>query len=68
MKIRYDTEADAMYISIIESPIQSTEELDKNTILDFNKEGRLVGIELLFIKERNPQLLTELRKKKVFPA
>ena len=31
------------------------------TILDFNKEGQVIGVEILFVKERNPNLLKELK-------
>lgn len=61
MKIRYDSEADAMYIKIAKKPVAKTKEMDKNTIMDFDSSGNLVGIELLFVKERNPSLLKELK-------
>jgi uncharacterized protein YuzE len=61
MKIRYDPEADAMYIKLANKAIAKTKEIDKNTIMDFDSSGNLVGIELLFVKERNPSLLKELK-------
>ena len=36
-------------------------EIDKNTIMDFDASGNLIGIELLFVRERNPTLLKELK-------
>jgi len=68
MKIRYDPDADAMYIILIEGEIDHTKEVDKNTILDFNKKGEVVGVEILFVKERNPNLLKELQFKNLIPA
>jgi len=51
MKIEYDKEADAAYIyleeDIKEGEAEKTIELNKNIILDFNKEGKLLGIEVL---------------------
>ncbi len=61
MKIRYDPKADAMYIKLADKPIAKTKEVDKNTIMDFDASGNLVGIELLFVRERNPTLLKELK-------
>ena len=61
MRIRYDPKADAMYIRIASAPVARTKELDKNTIIDFDSSGNVVGIELLFVRERNPGLLRELK-------
>ena len=61
MKIRYDKDADAMYIKLKEDEIVNTKEIDRNTIIDLNKKGEIIGIEILFVKERNPKLLKELK-------
>ena len=60
MKIRYDPDADAMYIQFREGKVDSTKEIDENTIIDFNKAGQVIGVEILFVKERNPDLLKKL--------
>ncbi|KHO54339.1 MAG: hypothetical protein QT10_C0017G0034 [archaeon GW2011_AR19] len=59
MKISYDSEADAIYIKLRDEEIAETKKVDDYTILDYNEEGHLVGIELLFISEQNPNLLKE---------
>ena len=51
MKFEYDKEVDAAYI-YLESPIKEgavkkTIELNDNIILDFDKEGKLIGVEVL---------------------
>ncbi len=61
MKIRYDPEADAMYIQFRDAKVDHTQELDENTIIDFDKEGQVIGVEVLFVKERNPSLLKEIQ-------
>ena len=63
MKIKYDEEADAMYIRFIDEPVDQTKEIDENTIIDLNKQGEIIGIELLFVKERKPELLKILKVK-----
>ena len=68
MKIRYDPKADAMYIRLSEKPVARTKEIDKNTIMDFDSSGNLIGIELLFVKERNPTLLKELKFENLISA
>ena len=51
MKIEYDKDADAAYIYIAENiavgEAVKTIELNDNIILDFNKNGKLLGIEVL---------------------
>ena len=52
MKISYDEEADAMYILLRKKKVHQTREVDENTMIDYDKEGNIIGIELLFVKER----------------
>jgi uncharacterized protein YuzE len=68
MKIRYDPEADAMYIKVGSKPIDRTKKIDENTIMDFDSSVNLIGIELLFVKERNPSLLKELKFENLISA
>ncbi len=65
MKIEYDKEADAAYIYLVESigkgEAVKTIELNQNIILDFDKQGKLLGIEVLdasktLNKESIPQI------------
>ena len=48
MEIRYDKEADAMYIKIKDGKYDISEELSDNIILDKDKSGKIIGIEILF--------------------
>ena len=68
MKISYDPEADAMYIQFREDKVDHTKEIDENTIIDFNKSSQVIGVEILFVKERNPELLKEFRVENLVPA
>ena len=68
MKIRYDPDADAMYIRLTDEEIDKTRKIDDNTILDYDKNGQLVGIEILFVKERIPEFLEEVKMKNLRPA
>ncbi len=51
MKFTYDKDTDAAYIylddSIKEREAKKTIELNDNIILDFDKNGKLIGIEIL---------------------
>jgi len=50
MKITYDKEADAIYITFIETTV-TTEHIAKGIALDYTKDGNLAGIEILNAKE-----------------
>ena len=54
MKITVDWKANALYISFREGKLFRNKKVDNNTIVDFDKKGNLLGIELLSIKERIP--------------
>lgn len=45
--VEYDKEADAMYISIRKGKYDVSEELAENVIIDLDKSGRIMGIEVL---------------------
>ena len=51
MKFEYDEEVDAAYISIDDSikegQVKNTIELNENIIVDFDANGKLIGIEIL---------------------
>ena len=68
MKIKYDSDADAMYIKLRESKVHRTKEIDENTILDFDEKGQLIGVEILFVKERNPKIFKELKVENLIAA
>jgi uncharacterized protein YuzE len=59
MKITYDSDADAMYIELKKSEVDKTKEIDLNTKVDYDDKGNLIGIEILFVKERMPHLLED---------
>ena len=46
MKINYDPTADAMYVNIKEEEVKKTIEME-HFIVDLDKDGYVVGIELL---------------------
>ncbi|MEK6898882.1 MAG: DUF2283 domain-containing protein [Nanoarchaeota archaeon] len=52
MKITYDKDADAMYVSLTDNKFSSCKEIDENTILDLDEDGKVIGIEILFVSER----------------
>ena len=47
MKLEYDRKVDAFYIRIQEKEVSRTEEIEDGLNLDFDDQGRLIGIEIL---------------------
>jgi len=51
LKLEYDRQADAIYIRLREAEVENTRELDDHVIIDLDANGRMVGIELLFVSD-----------------
>jgi uncharacterized protein YuzE len=47
MKVKYDKETDILYITLSDEKIEESDEDKKGFILDYSKNGNLVGIEVL---------------------
>lgn len=47
MKVKYDEKADRIYVSVGSQKVARTEEIDKDVSIDYDKKGRIVGIEVL---------------------
>ncbi len=52
MKTTYDHDANALYVQFSSEAIERTEELRPGIILDFDKRGHIVGIEMLDAKKQ----------------
>jgi len=52
MKLKIDRENDALYLRLDEAAIAESEEVQPGVILDFDKHGKVVGIEILGLSTR----------------
>jgi uncharacterized protein YuzE len=52
MKIEYDREVDALYIRIQEKEVSHTKEIEEGVNLDFDEEGKIIGLEIIGATER----------------
>jgi len=52
MRLKIDKENDVLYLRIDEAAIVESEEVQPGVILDFDKDGRVVGIEILALSTR----------------
>ncbi len=55
MEISFDSKADAMYIEFRKGDFAKNKKIDDFTIIDLDKEGNILGIELLDISKRIPK-------------
>lgn len=55
MKLHFDEKADALYLRLGESAVVESEEIRPGIVLDFDEQDRVVGIEILRVKERLPE-------------
>lgn len=62
MRLKIDKESDALYFRLDETKILESEEVQPGIILDFDAEGRVVGIEILNLSTRTtPEKLRVLQ-------
>lgn len=54
MKLKIDHEADALYLSLGDAPAADSDEVAPGFIVDFDADGRAVGIEMLHLSKRAP--------------
>jgi uncharacterized protein YuzE len=71
MKVTYDPSVDAVYIYLTKTIREpKTRQIDDDIILDFDEQGRLVGIEVLDASKRLDLevVLSASKEVKRFPA
>ncbi len=52
MRLKIDRENDALYFRLDEAPVVESEEVQPGVVLDFDAEGKMVGIEILNLSSR----------------
>lgn len=52
MKIEYSKEADAIYVYFKEEVVANSKEIEDGVVIDFDKKGQLIGIEVLDVSQR----------------
>ena len=52
MRLKTDKADDALYFRLDEAAIVESEEVAPGVVLDFDKEGRVIGIEILSLSSR----------------
>jgi uncharacterized protein YuzE len=52
MRLKIDSENDALYLRLDETAIVDSEEIKPGVVLDYNKDDKVVGVEILNISPR----------------
>ena len=65
MILKYNTDADALYIKLKDTKVHHTKEIEKNVIFDYDKNGDIHGIEILFVRENFPEVLKKIKEKEI---
>lgn len=57
MNFQYDQTADVLYIKLTEQPVTDSEEVEPHVVVDYDVDGQIVGIEVLyFVKKHSSDL------------
>src|SRR5262249_21816302 len=61
MRVRVDHGADAVYLNLTDRPIKDSEEVADGIVVDYDANGRIVGIEILDASKRteDPSVLKQ---------
>jgi len=61
MRMRVDHGADAVYLNLTDRPIKESEEVADGIVVDYDAEGRIVGVEILDASKRtdDPDVLKQ---------
>jgi uncharacterized protein YuzE len=59
MRVRVDRGADAVYVKLTDRPIKESEEVADGIVVDYDDQGRIVGVEILDASKRtdDPEVL-----------
>ena len=60
MKLEFDPDADAAYFEISPAEVETTKEIETGIVADYDKDGHIVGIEVLSVSKRG--LLESINK------
>lgn len=56
MKLQIDQQADALYLRLDDSAVVESEEVSAGVVLDYNESHEVVGVEILHLSRRSPDL------------
>lgn len=67
MRFHYDKKVDALYIRFDESPYKESDEVAEGVILDYDRQGKLIGLEILDASKKLPAKFQSSLKRNELP-
>lgn len=61
MKIKYDKQADALYMYFSKERIEKTVKVNPRVMVDIGQDGNVIGVELLFVSHSIPKSAFETK-------
>lgn len=68
MRFHYDKKEDALYLRFDERPYAESDEVEEGIIFDYDRQGRIIGIEVLDASRRFSRDFTALFLKRTIPV
>ncbi len=68
MKVQYFPDTDTLYIELVEAPSVESEEITEGVVLDYDSQGRIIGIEIENFTERFKDKPAEIPLRLNFPT
>ena len=66
MRFHHNRKEDALYIKFNENPYEQSEEVRDGVIFDYDKQGKIIAIEILDVSKKfPPQFRREFSKQRV---
>lgn len=60
MNLTVRKDADTLYLRLDDTAIVESEEVSDGIILDYNAEGKIVGIKVLYVSQHSPDSLQQI--------
>ena len=67
MRFHYDKKVDALYIRFDESAYRESDEVAEGVILDYDRQGKLIGLEILDAAKKLPVKFQSSLKRNELP-
>jgi uncharacterized protein YuzE len=59
MKIQFDSEADALYLRLLEGEVTDSESIEPDVVYDYDAKNQVVGVEVLRVRADLSNLATK---------
>lgn len=65
MEIKYDPKMDTLYLLLVKGKYKASRKVSDNVVVDFDKKNKILGIEILAVKDTIPSFLPRQNEVKI---